>query len=155
MPKGSRGPIWRPRIWQPYRIELESLRIEPAGFAQLLGVPGHPVGAQGFVTLQDEIVSIPGGWRLLPHALALGMAEVGDVDPDDRLGDLVLDGEDFPDCAVEPLGLPARMTKPLSSDLRARAVTAVVGGMSCSAAAERFGVAASRTPARCSRGPGA
>jgi len=35
------------------------------------------------------------------------------------------------------------MTKPLSNDLRARAVEAVAGGMSRRAAAERFGVAAS------------
>jgi transposase len=35
------------------------------------------------------------------------------------------------------------MTKPLSNDLRARAVNAVVGGMSCRGAAGRLGVAAS------------
>jgi transposase len=35
------------------------------------------------------------------------------------------------------------MTKPLSNDLRARAVGAVASGMSCRAAADRFGVAAS------------
>jgi transposase len=35
------------------------------------------------------------------------------------------------------------MTRPLSNDLRSRAVSAVAGGMSRRAAAERFGVAAS------------
>jgi len=35
------------------------------------------------------------------------------------------------------------MTKPLSNDLRSRLVAAVVGGMSCRAAAARFGVSAS------------
>ena len=35
------------------------------------------------------------------------------------------------------------MTKPLSNDLRSRLVAAVAGGMSCRAAAARFGVAAS------------
>ena len=35
------------------------------------------------------------------------------------------------------------MTKPLSNDLRSRLVAAVAGGMSCRAAADRFGVAAS------------
>ena len=38
---------------------------------------------------------------------------------------------------------PVRMTKALSNDLRSRAVNAVAGGMSCRAAAGRFGVAAS------------
>ena len=35
------------------------------------------------------------------------------------------------------------MTRPLSNDLRSRLVAAVAAGMSCRAAAERFGVAAS------------
>lgn len=35
------------------------------------------------------------------------------------------------------------MTRPLSNDLRSRAIAAVGGGMSCRAAAQRFGVAAS------------
>jgi transposase len=35
------------------------------------------------------------------------------------------------------------MTRPLSNDLRSRAVAAVAGGMSCRAVAVRFGVAAS------------
>jgi transposase len=35
------------------------------------------------------------------------------------------------------------MTKPLSNDLRSRTVRAVSGGMSCRAAADRFGLAAS------------
>ena len=35
------------------------------------------------------------------------------------------------------------MTKPLSNDLRARLIDAVTQGMSCRAAADRFGVAAS------------
>jgi transposase len=38
---------------------------------------------------------------------------------------------------------PACMTRPLSNDLRCRLVAAVSGGMSCRAAAARFGVAAS------------
>jgi transposase len=35
------------------------------------------------------------------------------------------------------------MTRPLSNDLRSRLIAAVAGGMSCRAAADRFGVAAS------------
>ena len=35
------------------------------------------------------------------------------------------------------------MTRPLSNDLRSRLITAVAAGMSCRAAADRFGVAAS------------
>ena len=35
------------------------------------------------------------------------------------------------------------MTKPLSNDLRVRLISAMKGGMSCRAAADRFGVAAS------------
>ena len=35
------------------------------------------------------------------------------------------------------------MTKPLSNDLRARVIQAVTGGVSCRAAAERFGIVAS------------
>ena len=35
------------------------------------------------------------------------------------------------------------MTKPLSNDLRVRLIDAVTQGMSCRAAADRFGVAAS------------
>ena len=38
---------------------------------------------------------------------------------------------------------PARMTKPLSNDLRVRLVDCVAAGLSCRAAADRFGVAAS------------
>jgi transposase len=37
------------------------------------------------------------------------------------------------------------MTRPLSNDLRSRLIAAVAAGMSCRAAADRFGVAASTT----------
>src|SRR5258705_11923101 len=38
---------------------------------------------------------------------------------------------------------PACMTRPLSQDLRNRVIAAVDGGLSCNAAAERFGIAVS------------
>src|SRR3954454_20495274 len=38
---------------------------------------------------------------------------------------------------------PACMTRPLSQDLRSRVIAAVEGGLSCNAAAERFGIAVS------------
>src|SRR3954471_18382762 len=38
---------------------------------------------------------------------------------------------------------PASMTRPLSQDLRSRVIAAVEGGLSCNAAAERFGIAVS------------
>jgi transposase len=38
------------------------------------------------------------------------------------------------------------MTKAFSNDLRSRLIEAVAGGMSCRAAADRFGVAASTAP---------
>src|SRR3954447_11641844 len=40
-------------------------------------------------------------------------------------------------------GRPACMTRPLSQDLRSRVIAAVEGGLSCNAAAARFGIAVS------------
>ncbi len=77
-----------------FRIDPKRFGIKPARFIDVFRVPILLRECLRPVTLKRQIVSRPGTDRFARDSLYLGIAEMGDDDRDNRLRDLVLNGED-------------------------------------------------------------
>src|SRR5882672_1806892 len=86
------------------RVDFVSLREEPPCLVKMIRDPRLLIRSQRLVTLHRQIVGCPGTRGLPRHAFSLRITEVGNDDPDDRLRDLVLNGKNISERAIEPLG---------------------------------------------------